>query len=171
MVPQLHRRFGADYVNTFVTPQLRSSVQRVMGLFLAEEVYSSETGASINRIFESMRQLIGGEFLEIEDVALFNIKLPEQVQAAIQSKVQAEQSALAAAYRVAEEQQEAKRKLEEAKGWSEYNRLVTNIPQSVLTWKGIQATLELAKSPNAKVIVIGAKGDLPLLLGTTPEVK
>jgi regulator of protease activity HflC (stomatin/prohibitin superfamily) len=171
MVPQLHRRFGPDYVNTFVTPQLKSSVQRVMGLFLAEEVYGSETGVSINRIFENTKQMVGGEFLEIENVALYNIKLPEQVQVAIQSKVQAEQSALAAAFRVLEEQHEAKRKLEEAKGLREYASLFNAIPQSVLTWKGIQATQELAKSPNAKIIVIGAKGELPLLLGTTPEVK
>jgi hypothetical protein len=36
----------------------------------------------------------------------------------------------------------------------------------VLKWHGIQATQELAKSPNAKVVVIGA-GDagLPLILG------
>lgn len=171
MVPQLHRRFGPDYVNSFVTPQLKGSVQRVVGQFLAEEVYGSETGASVNRIFENAKQLIGGEFLEIEDVALFNIKLPEQVQTAIQSKVEAQQNALAATFRVQEEQEEAKRKLEEAKGLQEYAKLASGIPRSVLIWKGIQATEALAKSPNAKIIVIGSKGDLPLLLGSTPEVK
>ena len=171
MVPHLHRRFGTDYVNTFVTPQLKGSVQRVIGQFLAEEVYGSETGASINRIFENTKQLIGGEFLEIEDVALFNIKLPEQVQAAIQNKVEAEQNALAASYKVEEEKERAKQKLEEARGLQEYTRNVPSIPRSVLIWKGIEATLELAKSPNAKIVVIGAKGDLPLILGNTPEVK
>jgi len=171
MVPQLHRRFGTDYVNTFVTPQLRSSVQRIMGLFLADEVYSTETGASINRIFENMRQLIGGEFLEIEDVALFNIKLPEPVQMAIQKKVEAQQNALAAVYKVEEEREKARQKLEEAKGLLEYARLAAGIPPSVLIWRGIQATEELAKSPNTKVVIIGAKGELPLLLGTIPEVK
>ena len=171
MVPHLHRRFGPEYITTFVTPQLKGSVQRVIGQFLAEEVYGSETGASVGRIFESTRQLIGGEFLEIEDVALFNIKLPEQVQTAIQSKVEAQQHALAAAFKVQEEQEQAKQKLEEAKGLQEYAKLVPSIPRSVLVWKGIEATLALAKSPNAKVVVIGAKGDLPLILGNTPDVK
>ncbi len=171
IVPHLHRRFGTDYVNTFVTPQLKSSVQRVIGQFLAEEVYGSETGASVSRIFENTKQLIGGEFLEIEDVALFNIKLPLQVQTAIQNKVEAEQNALAASYKVEEEVEESKRKLAEAKGLQEYARLASGIPRSVLVYKGIQATLELAKSPNSKIVVIGAKGDLPLLLGNTPDVK
>jgi regulator of protease activity HflC (stomatin/prohibitin superfamily) len=171
MVPHLHRRFGPEYIDTFVTPQLKGSVQRVIGQFLAEEVYGSETGASVSRILESTKQLIGGEFLEIEDVALYNIKLPEQVQMAIQSKVEAQQSALAAAYKVQEEQEQAKQKLEEARGLQEYAKIVPVIPQSVLIWKGIEATQELAKSPNAKIVVIGAKGDLPLILGNTPEVK
>ncbi|MGH9841925.1 MAG: prohibitin family protein [Blastocatellia bacterium] len=171
IVPHLHRRFGPDYVNTFVTPQLKSSVQRVIGQFLAEEVYGSETGASVSRIFENTKQLIGGEFLEIEDVALFNIKLPAAVQTAIQNKAEAQQNALAAVYKVQQEQEEAKRKLEEAKGLQEYAKIVPFIPRSVLVWKGIEATQELAKSPNAKIVVIGSKGDLPLLLGNTPEVK
>jgi prohibitin 1 len=171
IVPHLHRRFGTDYVNTFVTPQLKSSVQRVIGQFLAEEVYGSETGASVSRIFENTKQLIGGEFLEIEDVALFNIKLPQQVQTAIQNKVEAQQNAIAATYKVQEEQEESKQKLEEAKGLQEYARIVPSIPRSVLIWKGIEATQELAKSPNAKIVVIGANGDLPLLLGNTPDVK
>jgi hypothetical protein len=36
--------------------------------------------------------------------------------------------------------------------------------------KGIEATLELAKSPNAKVIVMGSKDSLPLVLGNVPDV-
>ena len=89
----------------------------------------------------------------------------------IQNKVEAQQKALAASYKVQQEQEETKRKLEEAKGLQEYAKLVPVIPQSVLIWKGIEATLELAKSPNAKIVVIGAKGDLPLILGNTPEVR
>jgi prohibitin 1 len=171
MVPHLHRRFGPDYVTAFVTPQLKAAIQQVVGQFLAEEVYGSETGASVSRMFENTRQMIGGEFLEVEDVTLSNIKLPEHVQQAIQNKVEAQQQALAASYRVDEEQQETRRKLEEARGLQEYAKLASGIPRSVLIWKGIQATEELAKSPNAKIVVIGSKGELPLLLGTTPEVK
>lgn len=171
MVPHLHRRFGEDYVNTFVTPQLKGSVQRVIGQFLAEEVYGSETGASVTRILESTKQLIGGEFLEIEDVALFNIKLPETVQQAIQRKVEAEQDSMAAVFRVEEERQQSEQKRVEALGLREYARAVGSIPPSVLVWKGIEATQELAKSPNTKVVVVGSKGELPLLLGTTPDMK
>jgi hypothetical protein len=40
------------------------------------------------------------------------------------------------------------------------------IEEGLLKWKAIEATLELAKSNNAKMIVIGAGEDgLPIILG------
>jgi hypothetical protein len=39
-----------------------------------------------------------------------------------------------------------------------------------LIWKGIEATLELSKSPNAKVIVMGRGDSLPLMLGNVPDL-
>jgi prohibitin 1 len=38
---------------------------------------------------------------------------------------------------------------------------------SYLRWRGIEATLELARSPNAKVVVVGSgRNGLPLILNT-----
>ena len=51
-----------------------------------------------------------------------------------------------------------------------YDDIVKVIPQSILVEKGIEATLELAKSPNTKIIVMGSKDNLPLLLGNVPDV-
>ncbi len=170
ILPYMHRRYGPEYVTTIIVPQLTEAVQRVIGQFYPEELYSSDTGASVNRIFEDAKRLIGGVYLQIEDIALFNIKLPDKVQNAIQNKAEAEQNALAHAYRVQQEQREAERKLIEAKSLQQYANTVTGIPRSVLVWKGIEATLELAKSPNAKVIVMGGKDSLPLVLGNVPDI-
>ncbi len=142
----------------------------MIGQFSPEELYSSDTGASVNRIFDDAKRLIGGVFLEVEDIALFNIRLPDKVQSAIQSKAEAEQQAMAQVFKVQQEEQEAKRKLIEAKSLQQYSIAVSGIPQSVLIWKGIEATLELAKSPNTKVIVMGGKNDLPLVLGNVPDI-
>lgn len=170
VIPYMHRRYGPDYVNSIIVPQLTESVQRLIGQYLPEELYSSESGASVNRIFENAKRLIGGVFIEVEDIALFNVKLPPKVQAAVQGKAEAEQNALAYGYRVQQEQRESERKLLEAKGLQEYAKAVSGIPRSVLVWKGIEATLELAKSPNSKVIVIGSKDNLPLMLGNVPDL-
>ena len=40
------------------------------------------------------------------------------------------------------------------------------ITAQLLKWKGIEATQEIAKSSNAKIVVIGnGDGDLPIILG------
>ena len=70
---------------------------------------------------------------------------------------------------LAKEQQEAKRKQIEAQGISDFQRIVSNgIDERLLRWKGIEATVELSKSQNAKVVVVGqGKDGPPLILGNT----
>ncbi|HEX9799107.1 MAG TPA: prohibitin family protein, partial [Thermoanaerobaculia bacterium] len=65
------------------------------------------------------------------------------------------------------ESQEAERKRIEASGISDFQRIVSQgISEQLLRWKGIEATLEIAKSANAKVVVVGSgKDGLPIILG------
>lgn len=65
------------------------------------------------------------------------------------------------------EAKEAERKRIEAQGIADFQRIVSQgISDQLLRWKGIEATMEIAKSPNSKVVVVGAgKDGLPLILG------
>jgi regulator of protease activity HflC (stomatin/prohibitin superfamily) len=81
-----------------------------------------------------------------------------------------EQEALAYEYRLVTEQREAERKKIEATGISDFQKAVTpGITPQYLRWRGIEATLELAKSNNAKLVIIGGKDGLPIILNT-PDV-
>jgi prohibitin 1 len=162
-VPYLHRRYGLNYVKDIITPGLIESVQGVIGQFLPEEIYSSESGASNKQVFANARRVIGGVFVSVEDIALFNVRLPDRVQEAVQSKAAAQQGAEAAVFN-------RQRLEQEAQAVKTYDDIVKQIPQSILVARGIEATLELAKSPNAKVIVMGSKDSLPLVLGNVPDV-
>jgi hypothetical protein len=70
-------------------------------------------------------------------------------------------------FRVAREIRESERKKIEAEGISEFQRIVSEgISDSYLTWRGIEATLELAQSKNSKVVIVGSgKDGLPIILG------
>jgi len=63
------------------------------------------------------------------------------------------------------ERQEAERKRVEASGIKDFQDIVTQgISEKLLEWKGIEATVELARSSNSKVIVVGnSKTGLPLI--------
>ena len=62
---------------------------------------------------------------------------------------------------------EAERKTIEAEGIAGYNRIINNsLTDRVLRQKGIGATLKLAESQNAKVVIVGSgKEGMPLILG------
>ena len=64
------------------------------------------------------------------------------------------------------ERQEAERKRVEAQGISDYQRIInTGLTSQQLQYEQIKAYLELAKSPNSKVIVMGS-GSAPIILDT-----
>ena len=85
----------------------------------------------------------------------------------VENKLRQEQEALEYEFKLLKESKEAERKRIEAEGISDFQKIVTKtITPQLLKWKGVEATQELSKSPNSKVIVIGnGDGDLPIILG------
>ena len=119
------------------------------------------------QIVAQLSDKLGQRGVIIESILLRDIQLPTTLKASIELKQQAEQEALAMSFRLQKETQEAQRKRIEAQGISDFQRIVAQgISSQLLEWKGIEATESLAKSPNAKIVVIGSgKNGLPLILG------
>jgi regulator of protease activity HflC (stomatin/prohibitin superfamily) len=151
IVPYLHRRYGPDYVRNVITPELTETIQNVVGQFHAEDFYSFKRNAALGKMFRESQRIIGGVYVYVEDVSILNVRLPERVQAAIQAKAEADQDAQKQAYLVKREVQESERKRAEALGIAHYRQ---GIPADVLKWKSIEATTDLSKSRNSKVVVL-----------------
>ena len=93
--------------------------------------------------------------------------MPQTLRDAIEQKLKQEQEALEYDFKIQKAQKEAERKEIEANGISKFQRIVNQtITPQLLKWKGVEATQEISKSENSKVIVIGnGDGDLPIILG------
>jgi prohibitin 1 len=105
--------------------------------------------------------------IDIEDVPLRNIILPPNLTKSIEEKLSAEQQSERMKFVLEKEKFEAERKSIEAKGISDFQKIVSEgISQPLLTWKGIEATQQLAQSQNSKIIIIGGKDGLPIILNT-----
>jgi regulator of protease activity HflC (stomatin/prohibitin superfamily) len=165
----LHEFFGQDYVNKLVIPEVRSTVRRVMGRFTAEEIYSTKRSEVEASIISETGDVLRNDNNNIEMKALLirSIILPEQIKVAIENKLKQEQEALAYQFRLDKEQSEAERKRIAAEGEARANKIInSSLTRELLKMRGIEATLELSKSPNSKVVVVGSGGDgLPLILG------
>lgn len=164
----LHSKFGKDYVNRLVRPEVRSAVRQVIGRYEPEQLYSSKREEVQHLIHQSLEQALGKNYVQLTATLIRDISLPEKIKNAIERKLQQEQEAAEYKYRLDKEQKEAERRIIEAKAKSEANRILNaSLTPNILRDKGIEATVQLANSPNTKVIVVGGNGTegLPLILG------
>ena len=143
---EVFQKIGSDYENIVVEPTLRSAIREATASHTANALYTGE------------REMVGKQIFD---------QVSATLKSAIEAKQQAEQESLAMNFRLQKETQEAQRKRIEAAGVRDFQQIVAQgITPSLLEWKGIEATENLAKSPNSKVVVIGNnKNGLPLILG------
>lgn len=166
-LPQLHQNVGPDYADRIIVPEVVSVVRAVIGRYRPEQLYTLRSDDITRQLVAHATVQARARFLVIDDIIIRRITLPESVQAAIQQKLQQEQEALEYEYRIEKEKKEAERKKIEAIGISDFqNAIASGITPAYLQWKGIEATLALAKSANAKVVIVGGKDGLPLILNT-----
>lgn len=166
-IGSLHEVFGKAYINQLVIPEVRSSVRQVAGRFTAEEIYSTKRNEVEQTIIAETNKILGENYIDMRALLIRSINLPTQIQQAIESKLTQEQEFLAYQFKLEKEKSEAERRRIAAEGESAANKIINNsLTPSLLKMRGIEATAELAKSPNAKVIVIGSGEDgLPIILG------
>ena len=163
----LHDEVGKDYLEKIIKPEIRSVTREVIGNYLPEELYSTKREAIEDEIYDSTKKKIESKYLMLDAILIRDVTLPQTLRAAIEQKLKQEQEALEYEFKIDKAQKEAERKEIEAKGIAEFQKIVTRtITPQLLKWKGIEATQEISKSPNTKVVVIGnSDGELPIILG------
>jgi prohibitin 2 len=187
-VAVLHKFIGPQYLETVINPEVGSVAREVISKYTAEEVYTSRDpiqsqvragtqkslGANLDRLVqpEATEQPDPkgyNDFLQnsiqILDILVLSIELPPAVVDAINSQTAQFYMIQEYKFRVESEAEESKRKQIEANGIAAFQQTVSKgISDSYLRWRGIDATLRLAQSPNTKIVVIGSGGDgLPII--------
>jgi regulator of protease activity HflC (stomatin/prohibitin superfamily) len=163
----LHQVVGPDYLKKVVIPEVEAVLRTVLGQYDADEIYTTKKGVIQQVVNESLEQ-VSQRFVKIDDVMITGVELPLKIKEAIEAKLEEQQLAEAYVFKLAREKQEAERKRIEASGIRDYNNMIeASLSEKVLKWKGVEATRDLAKSPNAKMVVIGGgKDGLPVILDT-----
>ena len=163
----LHDNIGFDYHQRIIVPEIRSATREVIGRYLPEELYSSKREAIQDEIYQQTSNSIGENHLVMDAVLIREVVLPTSLQDAIEKKLKQEQESLEYEFKITKATQEAERQRIEAEGKAKANTIISaSLTDKILKEKGIEATKELAASPNAKVVVVGGGGDgLPLILG------
>lgn len=166
----LHEEKGINFENESVRPAIRSSGRTAIGKYLPSELYSTKKDEVINLMEAEIKDVLEKYHVKLDRVLIRDIKLPAGLSQSIEEKLKAEQAKQRAG-------QEAERLIIQARADStatmirastnaEANRVVNaSLNEKLLKWKGIEATLKLAESPNSKVVVVGGgKSGLPIIL-------
>ena len=186
----LHKFIGPNYLASIVIPEIGSEAREIISRYTAQQVYTSRqkiqqeirNGAQLS-VAGHLNMLVQPEAMEqpdthyyndflqsslrFLDTLVLNIELPPAIVAAINRQTEQFYQIQEFKFRVEREAQESKRKQIEANGIAAFQKTVSQgISDSYLRWRGIEATLALAQSHNAKIVVIGTgKDGLPIILG------
>jgi len=164
---KLHQEKGENYVDRIIKPALRSAARSVVGRYTPEQLYSSKRDAIQEEIQIETEEILKNQYVLINEVLVRDVTLPATIKDAIERKLGQEQEALEYKFRLQKATQEAERQRIDAEGKAAANKILNeSLTENILMEKGIQATVELANSSNAKVVVIGS-GDsgMPIILG------
>jgi regulator of protease activity HflC (stomatin/prohibitin superfamily) len=156
--PRLLKETGADYKDKIVRPLTRTKIRDNAVYYDAISLYSSKRDEFQTRIFNSIEEDFKKRGLVLEQLLVRNITLPQSVKTSIESKINAEQEAQKMQFVLQKERQEAERKRVEAQGIADYQKIISSgLSDKQLQYETIKANLELAKSANSKVIIMGGK--------------
>jgi len=189
-VAVLHKFIGPGFLDSVLSPEIGSQARQVISQYTAQEVYTSREqiqkeirenaqrslGANLDKLVqpEAMEQPDPKHYndflqsaIQILDTLVLSIELPPDIVDAINRQTEQYYMIQEYKFRVQREAEESKRKQIEADGIAAFQKTVSQgISESYLRWRGIEATLQLALSPNSKIVVIGSgKDGLPIILG------
>ncbi len=162
--PRLLAQTGDDFENKIVRPLTRTRIRDNAVYYDAIALYSTKRDEFQQRIFKNIEEDFKKRGLLLENLLVRNITLPASVKATIEQKINAEQDAQKMQFVLQKEKQEAERKRVEAQGIADYQRIISeSLTDRQLQYESIKANLELSKSQNAKIIIMG-KGNTPVIL-------
>ena len=187
---ELHKHVGTNYLEVLLVPEVGSVSREIVSRSKADELYAHRRLRVQTEAYEQLAdrvmyaQLIGAAsgpkpdaqtktgYLLIQDILIRNVALPEAIMVSIERKIQQDQAAQEYQFRLQRELFESQRKQIEGQGIRAFQETVqANLTENYLRWRGIEATLELAHSPNSKIVVIGnaGSGGLPLILDAASD--
>lgn len=164
---KLHQEKSELYIERVLLPAIRSAARSVVGRYTPEQLYSSKRDAIQEEIFEETKLIVEDQYIQLNEILVRDVTLPPTIKDAIERKLRQEQESLEYEFRLVTAEKEAEKVRIEAQGKADANRILSaSLTDKILQDKGIDATLKLAESPNAKVVVVGSGDDgLPLILG------
>ncbi len=163
MAPLIIEDIGPNYIRNAILPVFRSAASDISANFMAKDMHSGKRKQIETDIKKRMTEVLGERGFIIEEVLMKSIELPQELSAAIERKLKAEQESMRMDFILEIEQKEAERRRIEAEGNRDAQKILAEgLNDAIIKLRSIEAFKELSQSPNAKVII--TDGKTPMLI-------
>ncbi len=162
LAPKIVEQIGPNYEEVMILPVFRSAVADVAARYYAKDMHTGQRAVIEKAIRDLMEEQLKSRGFTIESVLLKSISLPAGLTRAIEQKLEAEQEAQRMQFVLDKERQEAQRRIIEAEGVRDAQKLINEgLTPLLIKFKAIEAFNKLSTSPNSKVII--TNGESPLI--------
>ncbi len=120
----VYRDVGLGYEEVIIRPQIRSFIREIVALYSAKDIYSEKRSEASGGILSALQSKLAPRGIEVEEVLLRNVILPEKLASSIEAKLQAEQDAEKYDFLLLTAEKEAERKRVEAAGQRDAQRII-----------------------------------------------
>ena len=151
---EIYKNYGINFADKVIVPIVRETVRNVVAQYKIEDLYSTKRGELQKKIYDEVEKKLRRANIQVVGVLLRDVNLPKKVVEKIEEKLRAKEEAEKMKYVIEKERLEAERKITEARGIAESNRIISNsLSEKYLQWYYLQTLKELASSPNNTFII------------------
>lgn len=182
-LPLLHKYVGPDYYEKIILPIIEAQSRESVAQYSSVDAFTKDIQKISQTISLDTSDVIlkkitpigltDVRLLTISDVQVTKFSFPGDLEAALQQKAVELVKSEAYQYRIVTEKLEAERKRIEAAGIKDFQTIASDaLTENYLRYKGIEASANLATSPNSKVLIFGSgSSGLPLIMGGSEVLK
>lgn len=161
---RLDIRHGHDYVlnvagepkEMVALPQLRGAARDVAVNYSSNDIYAhpQKREEFAKNIFGKFCNKAEAMWIQGTDFTIRKVKLPDQLEKAIENKMKMDQEAQEMVYKITKEQKEKERKIVEAQGIAQSNQIIqTSLSKEYLQWYFIQTLPKIAEFPSNTIML------------------
>ena len=155
-VPKILQEIGPDVESKILRSEIRASLRDAAANLLATELYTSRRQAFVDQVSRTLKASFENRGVNLEQVLLRNVLLPDQITKAINDKIAADQEAQKMAFVLQKEKQEAERKRIEAEGQAKAQEIVSaSLTPQIIEYQRIQALRAIGEKGNLIITPLG----------------
>ncbi|GEM45792.1 prohibitin family protein [Deinococcus cellulosilyticus] len=177
---KMHKELGPHYIDTVIRPQVRSKVRDAVGQFNAADLISTQRTQLEALITERLTSEFDKNHIELRNVLLRELRIPESVAKVIEEKQTAEQQVAIEKNRKQQSEISAQRKVIEAEGDAKAQIARAEGEAKALSLRGkalkenpeiIQLTMAEKLAPSIQTIMVPSNGGYLLDLKSLTTAK